>query len=203
MITASYASATTQKQPLSRLGRGAGMLTMLLMTTACTTSTDQQSVMDAVDHRDVVVDLVIDTTEHLDVDGWGANHGAAKPESCTLDNGDEGAAYKFSLWADRGTAHEADAQRIVEYWESLGMDTRVVDHGGFPVVYATGGPVQRASFTPDAAEESYRVGAISHCAPGDAIELRRAFDERRKQGERFPGDEYVPEENIDDVYKNE
>ena len=159
--------------------------------------------MDAIEHRDLVVNLVVATTEQLEVAGWEANHGAAKPESCTLDNGDEGAAYKFSLWADRGTAHDADAQRIVEYWESLGMETRVVDHGGYPAVYATGGPVQRASFTTDAVEESYRVGAISHCAPGNATELRRADDERRKEGERFPGDEYVPEENIDDVYKNE
>ena len=193
---------STARCSLRRLVRAASYLTaIVVVSTGCTATPNQEHAMDAVEHRDLVVNLVIDTTEQLDVEGWEASHGAAKPQGCTLDNGDEGTAYKFSLWADRGTSHEADAQRIVEYWESLGMDTRVVDHGGYPVVYATGGPVQRASFTTDAAQESYRVGAISYCAPGDATELRRAADERRKNGERFPGDEYVPEENISDEYR--
>lgn len=28
------------------------------------------------------------------------------------------------------------------------------------------------------------------------------YNERRKNGERFPGDEYVPEENVDEIYNN-
>lgn len=192
----------SQRSPLRRLGRVAAAFAVIgCVSTGCTATPNQEQAMDAVEYHDVVVNLVIDTTEQLDVDGWQANHGAAKPEGCTLENGETGAAYKFSLWAERGTAYEADAQRVAEYWESLGMDTRVVDHGGYPVVYATGGPVQRASFTTDAAQESYRVGAISYCAPGDPRELRTTADERRKNGERLPGDEYVPEENISDEYR--
>jgi len=157
--------------------------------------------MDAVEHRDVVVNLVVDTTEQLELDGWEARHGAATSERCSMDNGSKGAAYKFSLSTASGTDHEANAQRIDDYWDSLGMDTRVVDHGGYPVVYGTGGPVRNATFDTMAAGETYRVVAVSHCAPGDTAKLKAEFDERRKHGERFPGDEYVPEENISDKYR--
>lgn len=173
----------------------------LLLITGCADPSNQEPAMDAVEHRDVVVNLVIETTDQLEVEGWEASHGAATSERCTMMDGTEGAAYKFSLWADSGTDHEASAQHIVEYWESLGMDTRIEDHGGYPVVYGTGGPVQHATFDTMAAGDSYRVLAVSHCAPGDTAKLKTEFNERRKNGERFPGDEYVPEEHISDEYK--
>lgn len=157
--------------------------------------------MDVIEQRDAVVKFVIDTTEVLDIDGWKASHGAARAQACTLDNGDEGAAYQFTLWAEPGTEHQENAQRIVKYWESLGMETRVVDHGGYPAVYPTGGPVQRASFATNAAEDHYQVGASAYCAPGDAAKLKTEFNKRRKNGERFPCDEYVPEENVCEEYK--
>ena len=175
-------------------------LTFLLVT-GCTGPTNQEPVLDAVAHRDVVVHLVVDTAEQLELEGWEAIHGAASSERCTMGNGAKGAAYKFNLSADSGTAHGTNAQRIVDYWDSLGMDTRVLDHGGYPVVYGTGGPVHRATFDTMATGDTYRVVAVSHCAPGDAAKLKAEFDERRKHGERFPGDEYVPEENISDKYR--
>ena len=173
----------------------------LLLVTGCTGPTNQEPVMDAVAHRDVVVNFVVDTTEQLELEGWEARHGAANSERCTMDDGTSGAAYKFNLSAEAGPDHEANAQRVVDYWDSLGMDTRVVDHGGYPVVYGTGGPVQRATFDTMAAGDTYRVVAVSHCAPGDTAKLKTEFDEQRKDGERFPGDEYVPEENISDKYR--
>src|SRR5699024_7799783 len=129
--------------------------------------------------------------------------GTATPKGCMLNNGQEGAAYHFTLWSsERSQDPETDAQQVADYWESLGISTRTADHGGNPVVYGTGGPVLRASFN-TASGEFYRIGAVAPCAPGDAVELKQEANERRKDGERFPGDEYVPEENIDDVYKNE
>src|SRR5699024_2846795 len=112
-----------------------------------------------------------------------------------------GAAYQFTLWAEPGADHQAAAQRIIDYWESLGMETRLVDHGGYPAVDATGGPVKGASFATNAAEDHYEIGAVAHCAPGDARELKKEYNERRKNGERSPGDEYVPEENVSEEYK--
>ena len=160
--------------------------------------------MDVVEQRDAVVNLVIDTTEQLTAEDWKANTGTAVPQGCTMENGEEGAAYEFMLWStERSDDPDSDVQLVVDYWESLGTTTRVVDHGGSPVVYGTGGPVLRASFSTDAAGETYRIGAIAECAHGDAIELKREANERRKDGERFPGDEYVPEENVDDVYRNQ
>lgn len=177
------------------------LITTALMATGCALTAAQQPDQDAVEQRDVVVDFVIDTTEVLDIGGWKANHGAARAQACTLDNVDEGAAYQFTLWAEPGTDHQAAAPRIVEYWESLGMDTRVVDHGGYPAVEATGGHVHGVSFATNTAEDHYEIGAVAHCAPDDARELKEEYNEGRKNGERFPGDEYVPEENISDKYK--
>lgn len=104
--------------------------------------------MDAVQHRDVIVKLVVDTTEQLDIDGWEASHGAATAQGYSRGGGQAGAQYRFSLIADSGTHPEADTQQVIRYWESLDMETRVADHGGFSAVYATGGPVQRATLTP-------------------------------------------------------
>lgn len=172
------------------------LISSIFLLTGCTATSNQQPAGDVIEQRDAVINFVVNTTEHLDVDGWEARHGVASAQGCTGPNGQDGAAYHFDLSADRGPAHDADAQRVVKYWESLGLEARVVDHGGYPTVYATGGPVRRASFTTDAAGESYRVGAVAHCAPGDAGEVKSEYIERRKDGERFPGDEYVPEENI-------
>jgi len=83
------------------------------------------------------------------------------------------------------------------------MDTRIVSEDVVsPRVYATGGPVLRASFSTNAPGETYRIGAVAPCVPGDATALIREANEQREDGERFPGDEYVPEENVDEVYKN-
>src|SRR5699024_3043790 len=180
---------------------GAGMLTTLLLATGCTAASNQESVMDVIEQRDVVVSFVVDTTEQLTAGNWEANTGTASPQGCTMDNGEEGAAYTFKLWStERSDDPDSDVQLVVDYWESLGTSTRVTDHGGNPVVYGTGGPVLRASFN-TASGEFYRIGAVAPCTPGDATQLKREAKEGRRNGERFPGDEYVPEENVNEEYK--
>lgn len=150
--------------------------------------------------RDAVIKFVVDTSEQVDAENWSADTGTATPQNCTLESGEEGAAYQFRLWSsDRSSDSMLQADRIVEYWDSLGVDTRIEDHGGHPVVYGTGGPIVRASFDTDAAGESYSISAVAPCTPGNAADLKREANAQRQQGERLPGDEYVPEENIDDV----
>lgn len=117
------------------------LISSIFLLTGCTATSNQQPAGDVIEQRDAVINFVVNTTEHLDVDGWEARHGVASAQGCT-------------------------------------------------------GPVRRASFTTDAAGESYRVGAVAHCAPGDVGAVKSEYIERRKDGERFPGDEYVPEENI-------
>lgn len=112
-----------------------------------------------------------------------------------MPNGDEGAAYQFVLWStERSNEVNADAERVAEYWESLGITTRIVAHGEYPVVYGTDGPVKNTSFDTDAVGKTYSLTAVAHCAPGDASELKREAIQQRENGEILPGDEYVPAE---------
>lgn len=138
--------------------------------------------------RDRAVELVVSTTKLLDVTGWWTRNGAAWATECTLD-GEMGASYNYSQWAPRGSDHVGDAERVAEYWESLGMRVRIVSQGG-PVVYGEGGPVLRASFDTNAAANSYRVGAIAPCSPGESDEQLNDEDHAaRERGEVLPGDE--------------
>lgn len=168
-----------------------------IMTTGCTTP-DQQKDPQMTPHqgRDTVVQLVVDTTEQLEAGNWTASTGTATAQGCTMSNGDEGAAYQFVLWStERSDDVEADAQLVADYWDSLGMSTRIVAHGDYPVVYGTDGPVQNTSFDTDAAGKTYSITAVAHCAPGDASELKREAIQQRENGKILPGDEYVPAED--------
>lgn len=185
---------------LTKIATGTFLMATIAATSGCTTTNAQDNAaMTPHEARDTVLNFVVDTSEHVDAENWSAETGAAVPQNCTLDNGEEGAAYQFRLWsADRSSDSMLEADRIVEYWDSLGMDTRVADHGGHPVVYGTGGPVVRASFDTDAAGESYSIGAVAPCTPGNAADLKREANTQREDGERVPGDEYVPEEKFND-----
>lgn len=185
---------------LTKIAIGTFLMATIAASSGCTTTNAQENAaMTPHEARDAVIKFVVDTSEHVDAENWSADTGAAIPQNCTLENGEEGAAYQFRLWsADRSSDSMLEADRIVEYWDSLGMDTRVADHGGHPVVYGTGGPVVRASFDTDAAGESYSIGAVAPCTPGNEADLKREANAQREDGERVPGDEYVPEENFND-----
>lgn len=156
------------------------------------------------------IDFVTATTELLGSDNWESTSGTPWPGTCTLPNGEDGTYYSYSLRTDqRPDDVQADVQKIVDHWESLGVSTRIVDHGEYPTVYATGGPVVRASFSskiPGA--DKYEVGAVGGCAPGDSLELMQVENDRAEQREVIPGDSYFynhpPEDaEADDVDVND
>lgn len=182
------------------LTAAAAVLMMGTALTACaeeepnTTMSDKstpEKTISAGEGRDRVVELVINTTKQLDVTGWWPRNGVAGAQECTLGTGEKGASYGYDHWATQGTHHVEDAKRVAEYWKSLGMTVRTVNPSTHPTVFAEGGPVLRASFDTNAADQSYRVGATAPCSPGDAWELNVADQAERDQGKKFPGDEGV------------
>ncbi|AZZ56211.1 hypothetical protein C7V51_10185 [Rathayibacter iranicus] len=86
---------------------------------------------------------------------------------------------------------EGDARKVAAYWQSLGMSVRITDSTPRPTVYAEGGPVLRASFMTGTTDDSYRIGAVAPCAPGDAVGILREDNAQRDAGVMLPGDEGV------------
>ncbi|WP_146361250.1 hypothetical protein [Arthrobacter yangruifuii] len=160
--------------------------------TACA-ETEPSPAISAREGRDRVVELVFNTAEQLDVTGWWPRNGAAWAQECTPESshglGDATASYSYDRWAPQGTDHVEDAQRVAEYWESLGMTVRTINPTKDPVVFAEGGPVLRAEFDTDAPEQSYSISAIAPCSPGDAYTLNEEDSAERDQGKVLPGDE--------------
>ena len=147
------------------------------------------------------IDVVTQTVDLLPSEHWASRAGGPWPAPCTLESGDEGASYSYTLYSEeRSEDLHADAQLIANHWESLGMDVSIVAEDVVsPRVYATGGPVRRASFnTNDPGSGRYRVGATSWCAPGDGLELGLKENERREQREVIPGDDYFFDHPEDD-----
>lgn len=134
-----------------------------------------------------MVEFVIDTTKQLDISGWWPRNGVAGASEC----GKAGAAYSYAHWAPQGSDHIGDAKRVAHYWESLGMVVRTVNADTSPTIFAEGGPVLRASFDTHSAENSYRVGAIARCSPGDAVRLNEEDEAERDAGTVLPGDEGI------------
>lgn len=149
------------------------------------------------------IDFVTATTELLGSDNWESSSGTPWPGTCTLPNGEDGAYYSYSLRTDqRSDDLLADARKIADHWEGLGMDVRILHKDVVsPRVYATGGPLERASFlTKVPGADKYRVTAVGGCAPGDSLELMQVENERAEQREVIPGDSYFhnhPPEDTD------
>lgn len=143
--------------------------------------------------RDQVVELVVETSRRLNIEGWWPRNGVAAPDVCSLDGGGEGASYSYEHWAPQGTEFDEDARKVAAYWQSLGMSVRVTDSTSRPTVYAEGGSVLRASFMTSTTDNSYRIGAVARCAPGDAARLLDEDNAQREAGVLLPGDEGVVE----------
>lgn len=86
-------------------------------------ATSEQTIS-AREGRDRVVELVINTTQQLNVTGWWPRNGVAGAQECSSESGKETASYSYDHWAPQGTDHIEDAKRVAEYWESLGMTVR-------------------------------------------------------------------------------
>lgn len=181
-----------------RVGLRVGALVMVMMTgmmSACAEKgANPMNSMSPREGRDKVVELVVDTTQQLDIGGWWARDGESVPDVCSLVGGAQGASYSYSQEAPEGTDFLEDARRVAAYWESLGMSVRVVDSTRRPAVFGEGGPVLRASFDTGAAAGTYRVDAVARCAPGYAAGMLREDNAQREAGVVLPGDEGVRDE---------
>ena len=149
------------------------------------------------------IDLVTATTELLGSDNWESSSGTPWPGFCRSSEGEEGASYSYNLLtAQRSGDLLADAQKVADHWEKLGMDVRVVHKDVVsPRVYATGGPVVRASFlTKIPGDDMYEVGAVGTCVTGYDLDLQEEERQRRADREVIPGDNYFhnhPPEDTD------
>ncbi|MHC2184669.1 hypothetical protein ACVLV4_000293 [Rathayibacter agropyri] len=142
------------------------------------------------DNRRGVVEFVRDSAAAVPAEGWSTREGAPRADVCGLGWGSKGAQFAYTYWAFPNSDFHGDAQRVAEYWRSLGMSVRVTDSTPWPTVYGEGGPVLRASFaTSSAWDNRYRLGAVSRCEPGDSRELNRSYQRRLAEGEVQPGDE--------------
>lgn len=178
-----------------RTRTAAGLLCCAAMVTG-RTSTSEETVNTSYtieQARQDPIDVVTETTELLPAEGWSSKAGGPWPGECNLDGDEDGAYYEYTVYSDdRSDDLHADVRFVAEHWESLGMDVNIVEEGVvLPRVYATGGPVRKASFnTNDPGSGRYRVGATSWCAPGNPLELGLEENERRAQREVIPGDDY-------------
>lgn len=137
-----------------------------------------------------VVEFVKGSAAVVPGDGWSTIEGSPRADRCGLGWGSKGARFAYTYWARPGADVDGDAQRVAEYWRSLGMSVRVTDSTSWPTVYGEGGPVQRASFdTSSPWNDRYTIGAVSWCQPGDWAELNRSYRRRAQEGEVQPGDE--------------
>ncbi|PPI47572.1 hypothetical protein C5E08_07850 [Rathayibacter iranicus] len=137
-----------------------------------------------------MVEFVRDSAAVVPAEGWSTGEGAPRANVCGLGWGSTGAQFAYTYWALPNSDFNGDAQRVAEYWRSLGMSVRVTDSTPWPTVYGEGGPVLRASFdTSSSWDGRYSMDAVSRCEPGDSDELNRSYQRRQAEGEVQPGDE--------------
>ncbi|MDI9892424.1 hypothetical protein [Microbacterium sp. IEGM 1404] len=89
------------------------------------------------------------------------------PQQCEID-GKEGVAFNHGGYAVTERANPAaDAQRVAEYWASVGIDARVVSDP-VPRVFGGGGRVDAISFS---TSPGYTICVGGTCVPGNAFEF--------------------------------
>ena len=115
--------------------------------------------------RETLTSIIHETAEVLGTGGW---EDAGDPGVTSCDGGD-GVKWNYLYKAPRGDVDlMADAEKVADYWESLGMSVRInTEHD--PVVFATGGPLQGVRFSTGPA--MYGIAGTSACVPGDANQI--------------------------------
>jgi len=130
--------------------------------TACTSS-EEQVTPEMV--RRTLVATVTDTAALIEGPDW-AETLTTGAQECVV-GAVPGTMYGYAYSAPRPDRDRlADVEKVAEYWESLGMDIRIVPER--PAVYGSGGPVQNISFSTDPG--NYDIGGTSLCAPGEPAE---------------------------------
>ncbi|SIR95088.1 hypothetical protein [Microbacterium sp. RURRCA19A] len=93
-------------------------------------------------------------------------NGSPIPEECTVD-GAGGVTFGHGAYARvSGDDPSADAQRVADYWTSIGIETRIVNDPT-PTVFGRGGPVNAISF---GTAPGYTISLGGVCVPGDPFD---------------------------------
>lgn len=137
---------------------------LALSLAACATNMGDE--MTPQESREAFVALVKDTASLVAPEGW-AELGEPGWSSCSAGGG-EGASTDWSYARDPLTDHEAIAKKVADYWESLGMQVRVVTEPNYSV-YATGGVADAVAF--HTAPGLYAISGSARCMPGNAKDL--------------------------------
>ena len=112
--------------------------------------------------RDMLAATIADTAALIDGPEWAESFASAAQE-CAV-GATSGTKFGYAYSAPRPDRdRRADAEKVAEYWKSLGMTVRIVPESG-PAVYGAGGPVQNIDFLTEPG--NYGIGGTSLCAPG-------------------------------------
>ena len=129
---------------------------------ACSNPEDAMTPQEA---RDILVATITETAALVEGPDW-AETSVPAPQECAV-GGAAGTKYGHDMAAPRPDRDRlADVEKVAAYWESLGMNVRILPER--PVVYGSGGPIQNISFSTDPG--NYLIGGTSLCAPGKPAE---------------------------------
>lgn len=135
-----------------------------LSVTACVPADTNH--LSAVQVENRLVELLTNTAKQLAVGGWDTTGGRPRPSPCDQPDTSK---FAWTIATSPGVDALADAQRIRDYWASLGMTARLVERPR-PAVYAHGGGnVAGVAFISD--RDSYLISGNSLCADGNSADL--------------------------------
>lgn len=128
------------------------MLVVVGVVSGCVGAED---VMSPEESRDVLVESIAETAALIEGPGW-VEDGEPSPQPCAV-GGARGTKYAHGMWAPPQPDRDwlADVEKVAEYWESLGMDVRIVRSG--PAVFGSGGSGAEHQFL-DRSGQLLRVG---------------------------------------------
>lgn len=117
--------------------------------------------------RDQTMDVLYGTMSASGVSGWVTDReGEPIPQDCNV-GGEDGVTFGHGAYAQpEGRDPAADAQRVVDYWTSIGIESRVVTDPVI-VVFGSGGPVKAISFATD---PTYAISLGGICVPGNPFD---------------------------------
>lgn len=111
--------------------------------------------------RDALQSLMSDTAEHLGDGPWNEVVGPPYSRSC---GSADTVKFAYSVSTERGMDPRTDAEKVADYWLSLGMSVKISD-GPVLAVFGSGGPISVVSFGTGPAV--YSISGTSLCSTGE------------------------------------
>jgi len=117
--------------------------------------------------RALAVTILHSTMEAANSSDWIIDaDGIPLAEPCEI-QGQDGVAFSLGARsASRSDDPTSDVERVVEYWQSIGITSRVVSQP-VPRAFGVGGPIKAISFS---TAPTYAVSVSGECVPGDAFD---------------------------------